>query len=133
MQWLLKDGPAIRAHHPSPSWIDNYFSALIVDPDMAPQECPFPLREMRPVAKVEMCFQATIVLTIVPPPVVCVKAGSAASRIEMASVISRKPKLALVYSVHKVTELLIEKFLSRWKQEVHILLHAPRNGRLQDM
>ena len=88
---------------------------------------------MRPVAKVEMCFQATIVLTIVPPPVVCVKAGSAFIRIEMAFVISRKPKLALVYSVHIVTELLKEKFLSPWKQDVHILLHAPRNGRLQDM
>ena len=100
---------------------------------MPPQECPFPLREMRPVAKVEMCFQATIVLTIVPLPVVCVKAGSAASRIEMASVISRKPKLALVYSVHIVAEGLKEKFLSTWNQDVHVRLHAPRNGRLQDM
>ena len=129
----LQNGLAIRAHHPSPIWNHNYFSALIVDPDIAPQECPFLLREMCPVAIVEMCFQATIVLTKVPPPVECVEAGFAASRIEMAFVMSRKPKLALVYSVHIVEELLIEKVLSRWKQDVQVLLHAIRNGRLQDM
>ena len=101
---------------------------------MPPQECPFLLHEMRPVAKVEMCFQAAIVLTIVPPPVECVNVGSdAANRIEMASVISRKPKLALVYSVHIVGELLKEKSLSPWTQALHVRLHAMRNGRLQDL